>query len=254
MKKTSTSNPARVITSQRKSLQSLLVLASGAASLGALESSVEAAIVYTPFATPQTVGFGSHQLGNLALSLPGGAGIAINTASSGSHQIVAAISSGTGRFARQANNRTGVSGRSVAFRTNAGKNWNAPGRNGALYTVNIIRSTTYGKLSGPGSFSHKYLLFQFTDASAGNQTEYGWVGMSGATVTPGDPTKMSVTFTGWAYDDSGALINAGATAVPEASTGVAGLLAAAMVVGSAGLRQWRKSRPVSAGQPGFSSR
>jgi hypothetical protein len=121
----------------------------------------------------------------------------------------------------------------------------------AKSAVNIIRSIG-GFLKGPGAFSgNNYLLFKFTNTDAANQTQYGWVGMSGATYTPGTPSSMSVTFTGWAYDDSGAVINAGqVTAVPEASTGVVGALVAALVVGGAELRRWRKSKPANVSQPG----
>jgi hypothetical protein len=102
-------------------------------------------------------------------------------------------------------------------------------------------------------FSTKYLLFKFTNTADGNQEQYGWVGMSGATYTPGTPSSMSVTFTGWAYEDSGLKINAGdmgVTPVPEASTGVVGALVAAMVVGGVELRRWRKSKPANVSQPG----
>jgi hypothetical protein len=63
---------------------------------------------------------------------------------------------------------------------------------------------------------------------------------------------MSVTFTGWAYDDPEVKIAAGAmpTPVPEASTGVVSALVAALVVGGVELRRWRKSKPANVSQPG----
>ena len=139
----------------------------------------------------------------------------------------------------------------MALRAVDSRNWYNAGGMSAKSAVNIIRSIG-GFLKGPGAFSgNNYLLFKFTNTDAANQTQYGWVGMSGATYTPGTPSSMSVTFTGWAYDDSGAVINAGqVTAVPEASTGVVGALVAALVVGGAELRRWRKSKPANVSQPG----
>ena len=70
--------------------------------------------------------------------------------------------------------------------------------------------------------------------------------MSAATVTAGDSTKMSVTLTDWAYEDTGLKINAGAGAVPEPT--VASLMMAAMVVGGAALRRRPKSQPAASGR------
>ena len=78
---------------------------------------------------------------------------------------------------------------------------------------------------------------------SGNQLQYGWVGMSAATVTPGNPLNMSVTLTDWAYDDSGAKITAGA--IPEPSS-AALAMSGALVLGAAGLRQWRKRKAATA--------
>jgi hypothetical protein len=256
------------------SLKSLLTLASGAASLGLIEQSAQAAIWYTAFNA--TVGFGGGSQyatysWNLPSAAPGDAKITMRQSSNDSHAIVAAIVNGV--FGRQADNRSAVGypGTNVAFRTDAGKNWMdagegmPPNRSGSASVGKIIRSAVHRSTfttgsgagsthtstiaSGPGEFSSKYLLFKFTNSTHGDRTEYGWVGMSGATIAVGDPTQMSVTFTGWAYDDSGAVIGAGITAVPEASTGVVSALLAAMVVGGAELRRWRKSKSASVRQP-----
>ncbi|MCX6892642.1 MAG: hypothetical protein NTX51_14155 [Verrucomicrobia bacterium] len=261
MKNCSTFKSPRATNARRNSLKSLLTLASGAASLGALAPSAEAGkadIVYTPFGTGMTVGFGGGQEASVTRSLPGGATITLNreaNTASTSNRILARI--GGGYFARQSNNRSAAGnppGTNVALRTVYGFSWNnaAPGeRVEAAAFGNIIRSTTdTGFLEGPGAFnSIKYLLFQFQNAGA---TEYGWIGMSGATITPGNSAGMSVTFTGYAYDTSGAKINAGDTgtaAVPEPSNAVVGLLMAAMVAGGVGVRQWRKSKPANVSQP-----
>ena len=156
-------------------------------------------------------------------------------------------------------------GVNVALRTAYGFNWNnaAGAVNGvggqradAATFGNIILSTISTHfLNGPGAFTttftpntRKYLLFQFTNSLAGNQTQYGWIGMSAATYNA-DITGMSVSFTDWAYDNTGGKINAGALdppdpppSVPEPSTAVMGLISA-LVVGGAGLRRWRTSKP-----------
>ena len=262
MKNCSTSKSARATNARRNSLKSLLTLASGAASLGALAPSAEAGkadIVYTPFGTGMTVGFGGGQEASVTRSLPGGATITLNREAktdNASNRILARIVGVGGAFARQPNSRsaaTNPQGTNVALRTAYGKNWNDAARNASGTFGNIILSTiTSNFLVGPGTFNTtKYLLFKFTDTSRGNQTEYGWIGMSAATYT-GDKLGMSVTFTGWAYDNSGAVIFAGdkgLTPVPEVSTGVVSALMAAMFVGGVELRRWRKSKPANASQP-----
>ena len=92
-------------------------------------------------------------------------------------------------------------------------------------------------ISGPGAFTNKYLLFTFKNSLSGNQLQSGWVGMSAATVTAGTPANMSVTLSGWAYDNTGATIAAGAIPEPASATLAMG---GALVLGAAGLRRWRK--------------
>jgi hypothetical protein len=58
----------------------------------------------------------------------------------------------------------------------------------------MIRSSK-SSLTGPGECRNKYPLFKVTNTEAENQTQYGWVKMSGATYNATDPTEMSVTFT-----------------------------------------------------------
>ena len=257
MKTSPAADSARIITSRQMSQKSLLTLASGAAALGVVEQPGQADIIYSSFNA--TVGFGVGQVENYSLAISGGPTMHLIGVKS-AQLIVAKFSSSTtysGKIARQPNGKSALPshlpGTEVAFRTIAGNgnNWNNQSRTGSITFANIIRAHKTGtvwKAAGPGGFdSSKYLLFTFQNAGT---TEYGWVGMSGATWDANDKTKMSVTFTGWAYDNSGAMINAGEiTAVPEASTGL-GALVAAMVVGGAALRRWRKSKLASIGQPG----
>ena len=251
---------ARTIASRRMSLKSLLALASGAAALGVAEQSAQASIIYTSFNA--TVGFGGvGQVENYPVAISGGPTMLLIGVKAPQLIVEKFLSSTaySGRIARQPNGKSvlpsHLPGTEVAFRTIAGSghNWNSQNRTGSVTYANIIRAKeTVGnvwKTVGPGGFdSSKYLLFTFQNAGTPN---YGWVGMSGATWNANDKTKMSVTFTGWAYDNSGAVINAGQiTAVPEPSNGVVSLLMAALVAGGVGVRQWRKSKPANVSQPG----
>ena len=246
------SNSNRSIASGRTSLKSLLTLASGAASLGAIDPSAQAALIATTFATPKTVGYGSGQLTSFNIDLPGDANLqfARSAPASSSNLVLAAQTNGYVRVGRQSDVRSAdVGGSKVAFRTNAGATWNNAGRINAINSSsgNIIRSTS-SQIAGPGAFSDKYLLFTFKNSLNADQLQYGWVGMSAATITAGEYTKISVTLTGWAYDDTGATIKAGdgLLAVPEPTN--AGLLVVAMVVGGSALRQRRKPQPAASGQ------
>ena len=227
----------------RSSLPSLLTLAAGAS---ALPLAAEAGIVYTSLGA-QTVGFGGGQLTVYDIYLPGTAVVefAQNVGRS-THRILAHQNGGYVRIARQSNLRTyfiGMSGINVAFRTNSGANWDNAARTGQATFGNIIRSAGTASTTGPGAFSNKYLLFSFTNSDAANQLEYGWVGMSAATITAGTPENMSLTLTDWAYDDTGAKITAGA--IPEPGSAPLAM-AGALVLGAAGLRQWRKRKSATA--------
>ncbi|MEI8311405.1 MAG: hypothetical protein WCH98_11675 [Verrucomicrobiota bacterium] len=233
----------------RSSLPSLLTLAAGAS---ALPLAAEAGIVYTSLGA-QTVGFGGGQLTVYDIYLPGTAAIefARNVGSaSATHRILVHQSGGYVRIGRQADHRSEVSpgygGINVAFRTNSGANWDYASRTGQATFGNIVRSVNSGGTvltTGPGAFSNKYLFFSFKNSSSGNQLQYGWVGMSSTTVTAGTPANMSVTLTDWAYDDTGAKIIAGA--IPEPGS-AALAMGGALVLGAAGLRQWRKRKAATA--------
>jgi hypothetical protein len=228
-------------------LSSLLTLAAGAA---ALPVTADASIIYIDYtASPKIVGFGGGgQLTTFTLDLPGTADLKFATGTGivpSSHRIVAnqANTLGYVRIGRQLDNRSvtsaGSNGTNVAFRTDAGAhNWNAADRSGAETFGNVVRSASGALTTGPGPFSNKYLLFTFKNSLAGDQLRYGWVCMSDATVA-----NMSVTLTGWAYDDTGDKINAGA--IPEPGTASLAM-GGALMLGAAGLRQWRKRNAATA--------
>ena len=259
MKHSLTSRSARAKAARQNSLKSLLALASGAASISALTPAAQADIIYSSFGvTPLTVGWTPGATTSYSWGLPGGGSIILgaeaapNGTNTDANRILAKAVGGL--FARQADARSAAPnppGVNVGLRTGYGFTWNnaAPGqRLGSATFGNIILSTiTSNFLNGPGTFNTtKYLLFNFQN---GGTTEYGWIGMSGATYT-GAKEGMSVSFTGWAYDNTGATIPAGKVgAVPEPSTLAIGGLMAAMVVGSRGLRRWRQSHPANASTP-----
>jgi|GEM_PF-1231363 len=232
----------------RSPLPSLLTLAAGAS---ALPLAADAGIVYTSLGA-QTVGFGGGQLTVYDIYLPGTAKVEFNTNVGpyfSTNRILAHQAGGYVGIGRQSSHRsevtTSIGGLNVAFRTNSGANWVNAARTGQSTFGNIIRSVHSGTAltAGPGAFSNKYLLFSFKNSLSENQLQYGWVGMSAATVTAGNPLKMSVTLTDWAYDDTGAKITAGAIPEPGSATLAMG---GALVLGAAGLRQWRKRKSATA--------
>ena len=97
-------------------------------------------------------------------------------------------------------------------------------------------------------FTDKYALFRFNPTTSATTWWYGWIELSytvGGGIGP-DPTQdPQVTIEGWAYDNTGARIHAGAlptpTSTPEPGTLSASGLAA-LALGAAGLRRWRKKR------------
>jgi hypothetical protein len=117
---------------------------------------------------------------------------------------------------------------------------------GARIWGNGTRTTgTTANSFGNLPFDHLFLLFQFTD---GSNTLYGWIQLSymvSGQFGPDPSFGPELTIHDYAYDDSGALIAAGQTTdasqVPEPATAASTGLAA-LVLGAAGLRQWRKTR------------
>lgn len=78
-----------------------------------------------------------------------------------------------------------------------------------------------------------FMGVDFLDAS--NNKLFGWIRITG-----GSTLGFPATIVDWAYEDSGAGILTGATAVPEPSSMALGCLA----MGAAGLAAWRKRKMV----------
>jgi PEP-CTERM motif len=91
------------------------------------------------------------------------------------------------------------------------------------------RQTMVPEFTGTTAF----MGLEFFDAS--NNARFGWIRITG-----GSTLGFPATIVDWAYEDSGAGILTGATAVPEPSSMALGCLAA----GAAGLAAWRKRKTV----------
>jgi hypothetical protein len=91
------------------------------------------------------------------------------------------------------------------------------------------RQTMVPEFTGTTAF----MGVKFFDAA--NAPLFGWIRITG-----GPTAGFPATIVDWAYEDSGAGILAGATAVPEPSSLALGCLAA----GAAGLAAWRKRKIV----------
>lgn len=93
-----------------------------------------------------------------------------------------------------------------------------------------------GNAVGPGLFSDKYYAFTYQD---GGLDRYGWIKGS---LTSIDYDTLSYHVDSIAYEDTGIMIATGQTAIPEPSATAGLLIGAAMVAGSRGMRNWKKSK------------
>jgi len=131
-------------------------------------------------------------------------------------------------------------GTNQAFLAPFGATVNTGTNAGTFANVNLGNSA--GSNSGNAAFSgsSKYLLFSFNNAGNVN---YGWLELVAATTgLTGGVSQYSVTLGNWAYDNSGYQLRAGEfSPVPEAGS-ASMTMAAALVLGAAGLRRYRKQR------------
>ena len=239
----------------KKKVASLSALGAGAFVFGA--GNAEAGIIYSGVLDSH-VGFTS---GNQSLISPG------IGASHASFAFWATSSSGSGSSTRQIR-AYGYGSLRIAKQAgliqlfNLGALWTAAqGADSSMLVGGRIWGTA--PISGPGSssstsfpsyysfagsfghqsFNHLYSLFAFNQ---GGQTLYGWMQLSFAVSGQFGPNPSfgpELIVHDFAYDDSGAMISAGATtsSVPEPSTAASTGLAA-LALGAVGLRSWRKNR------------
>jgi hypothetical protein len=233
-------------------LVSLLALATGAA---AIPQTTNADIIFTDLSSsPVTVGYSG--VDNYPITLPGTAQFGFQRQRSNMPQssfrsiyyrsVVAGRMGGSASVKLQA-----VNNRLVARAT--GDVWQGQSAaNDAL--VGSARQLVYvgtpvGSAHYPNSYSgHKYLVFEFSDTSHGGANRFAWADIVLVNGDLGSSSGPNVTIYGWAYDDTGAFIAAGATSVPEPSS-TAFLAIGALVLGAKGLRTWRhKQAPAPASQ------
>jgi hypothetical protein len=103
------------------------------------------------------------------------------------------------------------------------------------------KATYYDYLPHAPSYDHDYLPFEFKDSTQGNQMRYGWVDISFHNSDFQTGQGPAATIWRYAYDDSGAQIFMGQTAVPEPAA-MSLIALGAMALGARGVRAWRKRK------------
>ena len=248
-----TAAPSKAAARCAASIRSILSLAGSIAAVPLVDSAAEAEIIVSSSINNVRVGTGG--VSSRTLDLPGTADIVFaklsrpNPTYGNTMQGTVKATITNGLIGRQADTRSQrwQPGSNVAFRTNANVaitwNANAGNRTNAAAFADITRGQTSQFYGPDGQFSNKFLLFNFTNSLAANQTNYGWVEMKAGNIS-GNYDSNSVTFGRWAYQNDGRQIGAGQTVaapVPEPTT--AGMaMAGALVAGVAGLRRYRKQQ------------
>ncbi len=106
----------------------------------------------------------------------------------------------------------------------------------STFTFGNAGAETTGATAFTLNSSVNYVGFRFLNESTG-QLDYGWAQLSLSTTSSAQPRSII----GYAYENTGASILAGQTAVPEPTTTA---LLGAMAAGAVGLRQWRRRKAV----------
>ena len=219
------------ITGDHSRLMALLAMATGAL---AMPQASNADIIFTDLSGNPISVFGTNNSTFLIDTLPGTVRIGFSghtlvspPMTLATHAIKASQKGGYVRF------RT-----SHAFLALAGPglNWN---QIGTVLSSTGFAATAKLNMHSPDSFDHMYMLFRFKDSTqVGSPLLYGWadLGLSNAN---GAIPELKIF--GYAYDDTGALIQTGASVVPEPGP-IALLALGALTLGAQGLRTWRRNR------------
>ena len=212
------------------------VVASLSAVGAALAAGSEARAGITVVNVNESIGFAAGDLPSTSVLLPGGATFTIETGTEASYRVIGLNynPSPAGSFEVRA-----LSYNSFyrPVRGNFGKTFfNVGGFLSNVVDIDVQTPKSSQHYS-QGTFTDKYFLFSFNNAGT---TDYGYIYGSETNSTYGG---MNFNFISYAYDNTGAVIAAGA--VPEPSS-VALLGIGALVTGAAGVRRWKAAKAGSA--------
>jgi hypothetical protein len=210
-------------------------------------SQADAAIIFTAVGTNVGAGGGAPgQLSSLTLDLPGINDLFFHNGIGGGvtayvRGLVFKPASGGTYVSTPRNFEPGTLGAFafVASTATAGQTIDDPvqtSRGPALIGGQDVDYSTFYS----GSFTDRYLMFSFKDSTNGDALRYGWVSLDFQLT---NRANFNGFIKGYAYEDTGALIEAGAMSAPVPEPGSAGasLLLGAMITGAAGVRRRRKA-------------
>ena len=233
-------------------LVSLLALATGAA---AMPQTTNADIIFTDLSSsPVTVGYSGVAQYNF--TLPGNAGLKIfrRQGTGNTVELSGSVRSSHRRtldvYQSRGSVKLNVNNYFVVPRAK-GDVWQGQSAFATARIGRALRAQFNGAQTGstyePATYSdHKYLAFEFSDSTHGGAIRYGWAEILLTNGNLDTTTGPNVTIYGYAYDDTGAFIAAGATSVPEPSS-AAFLALGALIVGAKGLRAWRRKETLTPG-------
>lgn len=215
-------------------LVSLLALAAGAVTM---PETGNANIVYNDLgANPGIVNFLNS---TYAISLPGGALLGFQQSHHGATNLTSTRRIVVGKAAGYVQLKTNNLFFAVHVPATQQVEWNQI--QGVTATVGKMGEATYLTARPSTGYDHDYLPFEFKDATQGNALRYGWVDISLSNSDLQTGQGPALTIWRYAFDDTGAQIFMGQTAVPEpASTSLMAL--GAMALGARGVRAWRKRK------------